>query len=57
MITFQSNSEKVFLKNSIEYLRKEMIRVGIQEGLTSKKTIHISQILDTYLTRYQIFEQ
>lgn len=45
--------EKAELLKFIESLRKEMICVGIQEGLSSKKTIKISQKLDRYLSIYQ----
>jgi hypothetical protein len=37
----------------IESLRKEMIRIGIQEGLTSERTIKISQEIDYYILEYQ----
>jgi hypothetical protein len=41
------------LEKVIESLRKEMIRIGIQEGLTTKRTIAISQKLDKYIAIYQ----
>ena len=41
------------LLKTIKFLRKEMIRVGIQEGLTSEKTLNISRKLDIYITKYQ----
>lgn len=53
MISLLKNHEHLFLKNSIESLRNEMIRIGIQEGLTSRRTIEISQKLDVYITQYQ----
>lgn len=37
----------------IETVRKEMITTGIKEGLTSKNTIHLSQLLDQYVLQYQ----
>ncbi|WP_147534898.1 aspartyl-phosphate phosphatase Spo0E family protein [Bacillus marasmi] len=37
----------------IENLRREMICVGLKEGLTSEKTIEISQKLDRYIANYQ----
>lgn len=37
----------------IESLRKEMIRIGIQEGITSENTIKLSQELDLHITNYQ----
>jgi hypothetical protein len=39
----------------IELLRQEMIETGLKEGLTSKKTIQLSQKLDRYITKYQVF--
>lgn len=41
------------LEKTIESLRTEMIRVGIQEGLTSEKTIKLSQELDSHIAIYQ----
>lgn len=41
------------LMNKIESLRKQMIRTGIEEGLSSKKTIELSQLLDQYVLQYQ----
>lgn len=41
------------LKNKIEKLRKEMIQIGLEEGLRNKRTIEISQKLDFYITIYQ----
>lgn len=41
------------LETKIETLRKEMIQSGIEEGLSSKKTIEISHLLDQYLLKYQ----
>ncbi|GIN61965.1 hypothetical protein J27TS8_19580 [Robertmurraya siralis] len=43
--------ESLFYK--IETLRKEMIRTGIKEGLSSKNTIQLSQMLDQYVLQYQ----
>lgn len=57
MISLQKNSEELFLKNSIESLRQEMIRIGIQEGLTGERTIRISQELDTYIAQYQLMNK
>lgn len=37
----------------IKALRNEMIHTGMKEGLTSEKTLAISQKLDTYISRYQ----
>lgn len=42
-----------FLKKTIESLRKEMVLVGIQEGLSSEKTIMISQKLDFFISKHQ----
>ncbi|MDQ0155407.1 aspartyl-phosphate phosphatase Spo0E family protein [Robertmurraya andreesenii] len=41
------------LVNMIETLRKEMIQSGMKEGLSSKKTIELSQLLDQYMLKYQ----
>lgn len=45
--------EVSYLAKTIESLRNEMIKIGIQEGLTSEKTIAISQLLDIYIAKYQ----
>lgn len=42
---------KIQLK--IETLRQEMIQSGLNEGLTSKRTIEISNKLDDYIVKYQ----
>ena len=47
--------EKCNLIKIIELLRQEMIETGIKEGLTSEKTIELSQKLDGYITVYQVF--
>lgn len=41
------------LVKTIESLRQEMLRVGKNEGLSSEKTIYISQMLDFYIAKYQ----
>ena len=38
---------------TIESLRKELITSGMQVGLTHKKTLELSQKLDTVIARYQ----
>ncbi|MGG0716010.1 aspartyl-phosphate phosphatase Spo0E family protein [Robertmurraya massiliosenegalensis] len=43
--------ESLFYK--IETVRKEMITTGIREGLSSKNTIQLSQMLDQYVLQYQ----
>ena len=48
--------EKCKLKMIIESLRKEMIRIGIQEGLTNERTLKISQKLDYFILKYQAKE-
>lgn len=53
MISLLKADEILSLGNKIESLRNEMIRIGIQEGLTSTRTIQISQKLDMYITIYQ----
>lgn len=45
------NEENLISK--IESLRKQMIRTGIEEGLSSQKTIELSQLLDQYVLQYQ----
>jgi len=42
------------LKLDIEFLRNEMIRVGTEEGLTSQRTLQISEELDRYIMKYQL---
>jgi hypothetical protein len=37
----------------IKVLRNEMILTGMKEGLTSEKTLAISQKLDIFISRYQ----
>jgi hypothetical protein len=37
------------LRKHIEFLRKELIRVGLELGLNSSQAISISQELDNYL--------
>jgi hypothetical protein len=53
VISLLKADERSYLENKIESLRKEMIRIGIQEGLICERTIIISQKLDTYIARYQ----
>jgi hypothetical protein len=53
VISLLKTDEILSLGNKIESLRKEMIRIGIQEGLTSKRTVQISQKLDKYISKYQ----
>jgi hypothetical protein len=51
----QLNSEnRLEILTIINLLKNEMIHVGLQEGLTSKKTVALSQKLDEYITRYQV---
>jgi hypothetical protein len=38
----------------IELLRKELIQIAFQEGLTNEKTIKLSEKLDNYIVKYQI---
>lgn len=49
----QMTEKNLELLNLIESLRKEMIIVGLKEGLSSDKTIEISQKLDQYIASYQ----
>ena len=50
----KKNVEKCNLIQIIQLLRQEMIETGLKEGLTSKKTIELSQKLDRHITRYQV---
>jgi hypothetical protein len=52
MLLMPSIEKKDMLRN-IDYLREAMIRFGLEEGLSSKNTIMISQILDVYIVKYQ----
>lgn len=45
--------EKIELIWTINFLREEMIYIGLKEGLTSRNTLTISQKLDQYIARYQ----
>ncbi|MBT2659216.1 aspartyl-phosphate phosphatase Spo0E family protein [Bacillus sp. ISL-18] len=45
--------EKSNLIQMIELLRQELTETGLKEGFTSKKTIELSQKLDSFITRYQ----
>lgn len=53
MFLIPISADKSELLYTIESLRKEMIRISNKEGLTSEKTIEISQKLDSFITRYQ----
>lgn len=53
MSTSPTNEKGDNLIKRIEFLRKEMIRVDIQEGLTSEKTLIISRKLDIFIAKYQ----
>jgi hypothetical protein len=53
VISLLKADERSNLENKIESLRNEMILIGIQEGLTSEKTIMISQKLDIYIAKFQ----
>lgn len=48
------NENHLELLTIINRLKKEMIHVGLQEGLTSKKTVALSQKLDEYIVKYQV---
>jgi hypothetical protein len=37
------------IRLEIELLRKELIKTGIEQGLTAPKTLYLSQILDKLL--------
>lgn len=46
-------TEENHLAYKIESIRNEMIQTGIREGLSSKKTVELSQLLDYYVFQYQ----
>lgn len=54
-MTISENEDDVL--KTIKFLRKEMIHSGIQEGLTSEKTLSISRKLDIYITKYQMIKK
>jgi hypothetical protein len=45
------------LKLHLEYIRKKMIRSGLENGLQSPKTIRLSKQLDQILNQYQKHEK
>ncbi len=45
--------EKRELQNRIESIRKKMMGIAASEGLTSEKTLRLSQVLDSYIALYQ----
>lgn len=45
------------LLNNIQILRDRLIHEGMREGLSSEKTILLSQELDEYISLYQRFQQ
>lgn len=56
MLLMPSIDRKKEILRNINYLREEMIRLGLEEGLSSKNTIMISQILDFYIVKYQAIQ-
>jgi hypothetical protein len=52
-----NNVEKSDLTKIIKKLRQEMIRTGLNKGLTNERTIQISKKLDEYIAKYQIFNK
>lgn len=48
---FENNPD---LLKTINSLKKEMIHIGLKEGLTSEKTVALSQKLDEYIVKYQV---
>ncbi|MDF2792204.1 MAG: hypothetical protein K0S80_5306 [Neobacillus sp.] len=57
MLLMPDTNEKMDILRNIDYLRDEMIRFGLEEGLSSKNTIMISQILDVYIVKYQSIQR
>ncbi len=45
------------LLNYIQLLRERLVEEGLKEGLSSEKTILLSQELDEYIYLYQVFKQ
>ncbi|MBB6446084.1 aspartyl-phosphate phosphatase Spo0E family protein [Bacillus benzoevorans] len=45
------------LLNYIQLLRDRLINEGLSEGLSSEKTVLLSQELDEYIYLYQVFQQ
>lgn len=45
------------LLNYIHLLRERLVEEGLKEGLSSEKTILLSQELDEYIYLYQVFKQ
>lgn len=52
MLIMPFNVEESKLVETIETLREEMIKIGLQEGLASPKTIEASQKLDRFIAKY-----
>jgi len=48
-----TNVEQNELMHIIKSLQNEMVKIGLKEGLTAKKTIAVSQTLDEYIIKYQ----
>lgn len=49
-----NNKRNQSLLDEINSLRREMIIIGISKGLDNKKTIELSQKLDSILNKYQL---
>lgn len=45
--------DKNLLMNLINQMRKKMISIGIDQGLTSENTVEVSQYLDELINLYQ----
>ncbi|UII54320.1 aspartyl-phosphate phosphatase Spo0E family protein [Cytobacillus spongiae] len=45
------------LAEMIQKLRNDLVRIGTSEGLSSPRTIQVSQMLDRYLVKYQLLVQ
>jgi hypothetical protein len=53
----RTNFTPTELQNKIEHLRKEMIILGLKNGLECQKTITVSQTLDQYIAKYQAMKK
>lgn len=45
------------LLNYIKLLKEQLIHIGISEGLSSEKTLSVSEELDKYIYLYQSFQK
>ncbi|MEH7106506.1 aspartyl-phosphate phosphatase Spo0E family protein [Bacillus sp. JJ1764] len=53
MLKIRLIHQKRKLKNHMELLRNEMMRLGLKEGLSNKRTVQVSKKLDQAILKYQ----